>query len=235
MTTIAKYKSPRLTKPSVVNTYAAIEETFRYQFTNGETEVANILYVRGVDNGMDELQSFEPRCTANNWINTNSKLCWAMYEQYDEFRVRSITCRITSQVLNPTNVPRSDVWVWWCPNHYEEDEDSKIGDTFSTVTDMSEAARVQHLTVVPGKSFTINYIPQMNMVQQAYTTASTVINSYGDQPSPWLRTTQDNLDNIMLRAPIFYFRKPFNIPATNQVYNVMLIAIIEFRSLDDDN
>lgn len=234
MATQARYKGQRITLPRLSNTYAALQEAFQYPFEN---PVASGCYtVTQASTNMNEIQAFEPITAPLNYI-SNSPLATAMFSRYDEFRIRKINIAFTSQVLNPTNAARSDVWIWWCPNHYEEDEDVKISETFDTVTDFSEAARVQHVRVEPGKSFSVEFVPQVVMVDQSVILGGTVIDQHGDRQMPWLRTTATNRDQTMLRAPIVYFRKPFAAGSAipPQYYQVVCTAIVEFRNLNDDN
>nr|UZT54560.1 MAG: hypothetical protein [scracolig virus 1] len=239
MASNARYKGARLLKPRTANSYAAIEETFQYTFANPAPTPATVFVVEpGAD--MNEIKPFEPQFRPNSFINTGNPLCYAMFNRFDEFRIRSVQVRVTSQLLNPVNTPRSDCWIWWCPNHYEEDDDAKVGNTFDNVTDMEEAARIQRVSVSPGKSFMINCVPQLTMIDQSLTAAQTVLDQHGDKPVPWMQTTATNINEHSFRMPVIYFRRPYLVSgqppiSAEQQYQIVLTAIIEFRNLDDDN
>ena len=115
----------------------------------------------------------------------------------------------------------------------------KIGETFDNATDMSEAARVQHITVCPGKTLHFKVVPQITMIDQAQAVGGIIIDQHGDRPAPWLHNTTQNKNDILFRMPVFYFRRPFNSSgvAQNAInhYQIVLTACIEFRNLDDDN
>lgn len=238
MATQARYKGARCSKPRTANEYAALEETYQYTFNNEDPEPDTILFIRNA-NDMNQIYAFEPLFRATDFINVSSPLCYAMFQRYDEFRIRSVEVRLTEASINPTNISRSDVWVWWCPNHYEEDEDSKIGEVFDDVQSLQEAARVQHLSVAPGHTVVLNVVPQVTMIQQNQTVGGAILDQHGDRPAPWLKNTVTNTTDILMRMPILYFRKPYavgtNVPLHYPAYQVMLKAIIEFRNLDDDN
>lgn len=239
MASLARYKGPRLATPRLANTYCALEETFQYTFDNPEPTPDTVFVVEpGAD--MNEVKAFEPQFRPNAFINTSSPLVYAFFNRYDEFRFRSVQVKVTPQILNPVNTPRSEVWIWWCPNHYEEDEDGKVGDVFDNVTDMDEAARIQRVSVLPGRSLLLNCVPQLTMINQNLTVAGTVLDQHGDRPAPWLRSTATNISDISLRMPVLYFRRPYLVSGQTPVlaaqqYQITLTAVIEFRNLDDDN
>lgn len=238
MATQARYKGARISKPRTANSYVALEETFEYTFDNPDPLPDNILFIDNA-NGMNQIKMFEPSFGADVFLNTGNPLAYAMFQRYDEFRVRSCTVQFTESSVNPVNVGRSDVWCWWCPNHYEEDEDAKIGEIFDDVQSLQEAARVQHMSIAPGRTVTVHCIPQVTMLEQTIAAGGTVIDQHGDRPAPWLRNSSTNRTDVRYRMPIFYFRKPYaygtNVPLHNPSYQVMLKCVFEFRNLDDDN
>lgn len=239
MTSHARYKGPRVSNPRTVDRYCAITETFQYTFTNPDP-VSPAVFVVEPGANMNEIKPFEPGFFANSFINPGSPLIYAMYTRFNEFRIRNVEVRVTSSMVNPVNIPRSDVWIWWCPNHYNEDEDAKIPDVYDDVTSLEEASRVQHVTVNPGRSFSLKCVPQLVMDRTSRTYAGTELNNFGDQPCPWLKTIPDNISQLFFRMPVIYFRRPYGPAGTPalalaQHYSVHLTAIFEFRDLDDDN
>jgi len=237
MASNARYKGKRLRKPRTVDTYAAITETLQYSFDNPAPISDNVFIIEpGAD--MNQIKAFEPAFRPNVFINASSPLCNNMFTRYDEFRIRSCEVKFTPVIFNPTNQARSDAWIWWCPNHYEEDEDSKIGETFDNVQSLEEATRIQKVSILPGKSFLLKAIPQLTMINQALAVGGAVLDQHGDKTMPWVRTTATNRDDLLCRMPIVYFRRPYQPLLASQTafdMQVMLTAIIEFRNLDDDN
>lgn len=239
MSANARYKGSRCANPRTVDSYCAITETSQYTFSNPDPITPNVFVVEpGAD--MNEIKNLELLLRPNFWIAPGSPLCYAMYQRYNEFRIRNVEIKVTSQVLNPVNMPRSDVWVWWCPNHYNEDEDIKIGDQYDDVVSLEEASRIQRLSVMPGKSIFLKFVPQLVMDRSSLTVSGTELKNYGDVPCPWLKTTPDNISQLTLRCPVLYFRRPYGPAGTpalglNHHYAVHVTACIEFRDLDDDN
>lgn len=235
MTSQARYKGPRLSRPRTIDSYAAITETFQYTFANADP-YPNSVYLVPSGSDMNQIQGFEPRFTAQSFITNTNPMCHALYQRFDEFRIRAVEVKITSQVLNPVNFSRSDVWIWWTPNHFNEDEDAKVGDAFDNVTDMEEAARVSRVCVMPGKTLRLNVVPQIVMVNEMQTVGA-LLPANGDRPAPWLRCSSTNISDISFRMPVIYFRKPYNQGFADRpdIYHITLTACIEFRQLDDDN
>lgn len=239
MATLARYKGSRVGRCRTANSYTALEETYQYTFDNPDPIPDTVFVVeQGAD--MNEVKAFEPQFRPSSFINVSSPMCYSMFNRYDEFRIRNVEVKITPFILNPQNYMRSDLWIWWCPNHYEEDEDAKVGDTFDNVTDMEEAARIQRVGVTPGRAVRLKVVPQLTMNQESQTVAGTVIPNFGDRPAPWLRCSSTNINDISLRMPVFYFRRPYvaaGFPSGSGIhqYQVTLTAVIEFRNLDDDN
>lgn len=228
----ASYKGRRLTLPRLCNSYAALQESYQYTFEQG----SQILTIPGATN-MNTLLRFEPKCQPIIFIDS-SPLCTAMFQRYEQFRIRKVAVRLTESSLNPTNVGRSDVWIYWVPNHTTYDADEAKGEVFSTVTDLSEAARVQHCAVAPGQSVHLEVIPQVVFMNQVVV-GGVPIDQAGDGKMPWMDCTDANKANTLLRMPIFMFRRPYtigsNVPLHEPNYQVMLVAVVEFRNLGDDN
>lgn len=237
MSLSAIYKGPRLRKPRTIDSYCAITETAQYTFNNSEEKLLDTVYAVTPAEDMNQLQAFEPRFQADFFINgTTSPMAQSLFNRFDEFRIRSVEVKITSQVVNPVNFARSDVWIWWTPNHFNEDEDAKVGDIFTTVTDMEEASHVSKACIMPGKTLRLHCVPQLVVINQIQTPA-TILDNHGDRPAPWLRSSNTNKTDNAFRMPVIYFRKPFISGLANQpnIFQITLTATIEFRQLDDNN
>lgn len=217
--------------PRLCNAYAALQESFQYPFDNAPS----VLRV-GRDLNMNTIQGFEPATNPNNFINT-SPLATAMFGRYEEFRVRKILVTFTSSEVNPVSQARSDVWIYWCPNHANFDSEGGVSQ-YTTVTDIAEAARFQYVKVLPGKSFKVEYVPQV-IFQQAVTVGGIAADQSGDGKMPWVKCTAANKDNLILRAPVVYFRRPYitalGVDVVEHDYQVVMSAVLEFRNLNDDN
>lgn len=153
MSSTASYKGSRLSLPRLCNTYAALQESFQYPFDN-----ANLLLV-APNAGMDSIQGFEPVFTPANFL-TGSPLATAMFQRYEEFRIRKVRVTFTPSVINPVNAARSDAFIYWIPNHKNFDDEGGIAQ-YTTVGDISEAARFQRVGVQPGRGIILEYIPQV--------------------------------------------------------------------------
>lgn len=234
MSSNASYKGRRLGLPRLCNSYAALQESFQYTF--GGDPPSQMLTIPATTN-MNTLFKYEPLCQPSIFIDT-SPLCTAMFQRYEQFRIRKIAVRLTESSVNPTNVARSDAWIYWVPNHATFDEDESKGNIFTTVTDLSEAARVQHVSIAPGRSINVEVVPQV-IYQQSVTIGGVPIDQNGDGKMPWMDCTTANKNSTNLRMPILFFRRPFvigyNIPVHEPTYQVLLVAVVEFRNLGDDN
>lgn len=228
----ASYKGRRLTLPRLCNSYAALQESFQYTFEQG----SQVKVIPGAAN-MNTLMRFEPLFQPAVLID-GSPLCTAMFQRYEQFRIRKVCCRLTESSINPSNQGRGDVWIYWVPNHKTYDDDEAKGNVFSTVTDLAEAARVQHVAIAPGQSINLEVVPQVIFANQIVV-GSVPIDQQGDGKMPWMDCTDTNKNNTNLRMPIFMFRRPFysgqNVPVHEPTYQVLLVAVIEFRNLGDDN
>lgn len=235
MSSNASYKGRRLRLPRLCNSYAALQESAQYTFADGR-ETLEVPLATG-NYTMNQLYKFEP-IFQPNFLIYNSPLCIAMFQRYEQFRIRKVAVRLTESSIGPSNQARSDVWIYWCPNHATFDADESKGQTFSTVTDLSEASRVQHVTFSPGRSVNLEVVPQV-IYQNSITVGGVPIDQQGDGKMPWLDCTTANKDTTNLRMPIFYFRRPFaqgtGVPVHNPTFQVMVVAVIEFRNLGDDN
>lgn len=223
--------------PKTVNAYAAIEESYQYPFDNGEAESANIWLIQNATpaEGMNAIQKIEFKVVANNFI-AASPIAQSMATNYDEFRIRKINIRLTSRIMNPVNNGRSDIWIYWVPNHYNFDSDEKKGDTFDDVQSLSEGTHIQHAAVAPGQSISVTCVPQVIARNQTVLINDTSIDQNGDIPFPWMKTESANLASTWCRLPIFYARRQAPSILTSQNgYQVMMSAIIEFRNVSDDN
>lgn len=234
MASNASYKGRRMRLPRLCNQYAALQESFEYGFG---LDQKCLVIPNTTDGSMNQLHKFEPVFQPKLVIDT-SPLCLAMFNRYQQFRIRKVAVRLTEAVSNANNMARSDIWVYWCPNHAQFDEEEKSGSTFDSVTDLSEAARVQHITATPGKGCLIEVVPQVIYDSQVVVGGvSTDIK--GDGKMPWLDTSPANKDTVNLRMPIFYFRRqyPFgsNVPVHEPRFQVIVACIVEFRNLSDDN
>lgn len=237
MATQARYKSRRMANTKTVNSYAAIEECFQYPFDNPDPEPTNVWIIQNATpaEGMNAIQKIEFKHVVQNYL-TGSPIANAMASNYDEFRIRKVNIRLTSKIINPVNNSRSDLWVYWVPNHYNFDEDEKKGDVFDDVTSLMEGTRVQHVGVAPGKSVSISFVPQVIARNQTVLINDTSIDQNGDIPFPWMPCNANNLSQTYIRSPIFYARKQAPSLLTSQnAYHVVLTAIIEFRNVSDDN
>lgn len=235
MSSNASYKGARLGSCRLNNSYAALQESFRYGFPG--TDPDSLLTVpASSNNSMDQLHEFEPSHTPKPYIDS-SPLCTAMFQRYGEFRIRKVMIKLTELHHNPINVARSDVWLYWVPNHTRFDAEKTAGNTFADVADLSEASRVQYMQTAPGKTVTLEVVPQV-IFQQGVTIGGVTSDISGDGKMPWMACTDANKDNTALRFPIFYFRKPYltntSVPTQPQ-YQVICTAVIEFRNLEDDN
>lgn len=217
--------------PRLCNQYAALQESFQWPF-DAPVNVLRIPF----GTGMNQIQGFEPGFTANNLI-SGSPLATAMFARYEEFRVRKIMVTFTSSVLNVQNTPRSDAWIYWVPNHANFDSEGGVGQ-YTDVTDISEAARFQHVTTCPGRSFKVEYVPQV-VFQQSVTVGGVPSDQSGDGKMPWVKCSAANRDTLLLRGPVVYFRRGFfvgqNVPIIENDFQVLVCAVIEFRNLNDDN
>lgn len=233
MATAARYKGARMAKPKVANNYVALEESFQYDFpvvppTDPPTYTKNYLVTNSTVD-MNQIQGLECIVKFTNF-SADSPLLQSMYGNFDEFRIRSVSFAFIPQAVNPTNASRSDAYIWWCPNHYNEDEDAKIPATFDNVNDLVEGNYVQHVAIEPGKSFGVTFAPQVVIDTTTITWPSQADRTiYGDAPMPWMRTTAVNQD-YYVRGPVVYFRKPFSQTAAVNVYSVSVKAVIEFRN-----
>lgn len=222
--------------PRLCNTYAALQESFQYTFD--ASSLFNVAY--SVSPSLNVLQKFEPVFTASSFINP-SPLCLAMFQRYNQFRIRKVTARFVPTLSNPQNQGRSDVWCFWCSNHALYDADEAKGEGYSSVTDIAEASRVQQVAVLPGRSFSIDFVPQV-IFNNAVSIGGVPIDQTGDGKMPWMETSAANKDTLFLRSPILFFRRPYlnytgadQPPIFYQQYQVVLIGVIEFRNLSDDN
>jgi len=218
--------------PRLCNNYAALQESFQYPF-----EVAPSVLRIPFHTDMNTILGFEPVFTPNSLF-VGSPLATAMFSRYEEFRIRKICVTFTSSEINPTSQARSDAWIYWCPNHKNFDSEGGVSSCYTTVADISEAARFQHVKVLPGRSFNVEYIPQV-IFENAVSIGGAPVDQSGDGKMPWMKCNGPNKDTLNLRAPIVYFRRPFitgnNVPVVEHDYQVMVVAIVEFRSLNDDN
>lgn len=218
--------------PRLCNTYAALQESFQVTFGDNQ-----LLEVTNSPDNMNTLFKFEPIFTPFAFFNT-SPLATAMFNRYGQFRIRKVCCKFTESVVNAQNQGRSDVWVYWCPNHANFDEEEKKGNTFASVTDLAEASRVQHICSQPGRSFQIECVPQV-IFQSTMTIGGVNTDIAGDGKMPWMDCTDVNKNTTYLRMPIVYIRRPYiaggNVPVHNPTFQVMLVAVLEFRNLEDDN
>lgn len=222
--------------PRLCNTYAALQEDFQYLI--GADSLLNIAY--SVSPTLNTLIKFEPQVNPARFID-GSPLATAMFQRYNQFRIRKITARFTPTLANPQNQGRSDSWVFWCANHAMYDADEAKGEGYSTVTDIAEASRMQHLSTGPGRTFSIDYVPQV-IFNNAVSISGVAVDQSGDGKMPWMDSSTANKDTLVLRAPIFFFRRPYlnyvgadAPPIFFQQYQVILMAVVEFRNLSDDN
>lgn len=236
MASNASYKGRRMTLPRLANNYCAIQEDFQYAFDGNQLMTVPV----ALSANINSLYKFEPIFNPGNLINS-SPLATAMFQRYNEFRIRKVTVRVTPTLVSPSNQERSDVWVFWCPNHAVFDADEAKGEAYSTVTDIAEASRFQHVRMLPGRSFSLDYVPQV-IFNNAVSIGGVATDQSGDGKMPWMSTTAANKDNLLLRAPIFYFRRPYMettvanaAPIVKHQYQVIILAVIEYRSLSDDN
>lgn len=238
MASQARYKGPRVAKPRVANTYVAFDESYQYVFPENVNPKSIELFYVEPHSSMNGIKSFEPKFRANVFVN-NSPMATAAFNRYDEFRIRCVQVKIVSQVTNPVNFPRTDLWLWWTPNHYEEDEDSKIGETYDDVVSIEEGSRIQYMGMEPGATKILRCVPQITMIDQNIIVGGPVVDQHGDRPAPWLRTTATNRDDVEFRMPIFYFRRPFLGALPEQSgeisFQIIMNAVVEYRNLDDDN
>lgn len=232
MASNASYKGRRLSLPRLCNQYAALQESSQYTFETGQ-----LLEVTNSPDNMNTLFKFEPQFTPAAFID-GSPLCNSMFNRYGQFRIRKVCVRFTESVVNAQNMGRSDVWVYWCPNHAKFDEEESKGNTFSVVADLAEASRVQHICSQPGRSFQIECIPQV-IFQSTVTIGGLNTDLAGDGKMPWMDCADSNKNSTKLRMPIVYIRRPYiagsNVPVHNPTFQVMLVAVVEFRNLEDDN
>lgn len=233
MSSQAAYKGRRMRMPRLINTYAAIQESFQYPFDNGVGQLQNVLIVSQSVTDMNELQKFEPAFSTLNFIGS-SPLAQACFDNYDQFRVRKVSVRLTPDIVDVVNLQRSDAFIYWCPNHKTFDEDEAKGQTFSSVTDLAEASRIQHVSIEPGRPFNIEFCPQV-IYGNTIMINGVPADQSGDGKMPWLENTTANRD-LLLRAPIIYFRRPVaGINTYVPRFQVMVLGVIEFRNLNDDN
>lgn len=235
MASNASYKGRRLSLPRLCNSYAALQESGQYGFGADQKETLEIPV--STNYSMNQLYKFEPIFQPYFLIDS-SPLCTAMFNRYEQFRIRKVAVRLTESSVAPANQGRSDVWVYWCPNHATFDADEAKGQTFSSVTDLSEAARIQHVTTQPGRSVNIEVVPQV-IFQNSIIVGGVPVDQQGDGKMPWLDCTTANKNSTNLRMPIFYFRRPYiqgsNVPVHNPTFQCLIVAVIEFRNLGDDN
>lgn len=234
MASNASYKGRRMRLPRLCNQYAALQESMQYTFDN---DAKTLVIPATTDASMNQLIKFEPFFRPGSLINT-SPLCLAMFNRYQQFRIRKVCVRLTEAVQHANNMGRSDIWVYWVPNHSQFDEEEKAGTSFSNVTDLAEASRIQYLTSAPGRGVQLEVVPQV-IYDSSVTIGGVSSDIKGDGKMPWMDTSPANRDSINLRMPIFYFRRPLlvgsNVPVHDPQYQVVLVAIVEFRNLSDDN
>lgn len=229
----ANYKGSRMTLPRLCNTYSALQESFQYSFDAASGECLRIPHAVN----MNLIKGFEPVFLPKDVLST-SPLASSMFLRYEEFRIRKVCVSFTSSELNPINSGRSDAWIYWCPNHTNFDAEGGVASCYQSIADISEAARFQHVKVLPGKSFKVEYVPQV-VFQNAVTISGSAVDQSGDGKMPWMKCNTANKDSLVLRAPVVYFRRPFitasNVGVVEHDYQVMVTCIIEFRNLNDDN
>lgn len=229
MSSQANYKGSRIRGVKLINGYAAIQESFQYPFA----ESNNLYQVSTSNVDFNQIQKWEPVHRLVNYT-TGSPLALACFNNYDQFRIRKVCVQFTPTVLNPVNAQRGEVYIYWCPNHKTFDEDEAKGETFSNMTDLSEAARIQKITVTPGVPFSIEVVPQITY-GNTIMVGGVAVDQSGDGKIPWLENTTAN-SQLDMRFPIFYFRRPYAaIASISTQYQVMCTAIIEFRNMNDDN
>jgi len=236
MASKASYKGRRMSLPRLANTYCALQESFQFSHDDGAT----LLLVPGASSDtMNTIHKWEPIFSPNALL-TNSPLATAMFARYNEFRIRKATVRVTPTFVGATNQARSDAWIFWCQNHTIYDSDEKAGEGYANVVDLAEASRIQHVQVLPGRSFSVDYVPQV-VFNNAISIAGVATDQSGDGKMPWMATTPANAA-MQLRAPVIFFRRPHvenaTLPVLGQLrhqYQTILIAVIEFRNISDDN
>jgi len=234
MSSSASYKGSRLSLPRLINGYCAIQESHEWQDpVNGPT-------IRvpqsAAGNSMNELFRFEPTFTPQNFL-SGSPLATSLFDRYDQFRVRKVAARLTESSVNPSNVARSDCWIYWCSNHTTYDADVAAGTSYNSVTDLAEASRIQHVSSQPGRAISIEVVPQVVFQNSVQIGAVPTIQN-GDGKFPWMDTTALNASTLC-RMPIMFFRRPLdigsNVPVHFPVYQCVLVCVLEFRNMSDDN
>lgn len=232
----ARYGGYRKAKPQTINNYCAITEVSHWIWFNGQPEsrpggLSPDVYCINHDIKEDHLLQhweFKPRLLT--WYH-ESPLLQALYEHYDEFRIRSIRVSWRPLIKNPTNASRSDAWIWWCPNHVEDDDSKQQG--FKDTTALYESSRVQYLGQLPGRGFSVEYVPQITDQEDIYV-GGLVYEKRKDQPFPFVPTEATFRDDLVCRGPIFHFRQPYSEggsvdPAVFLAADIT--AVIEFRNI----
>lgn len=228
----ANYGGPRKTLPkTLVEKYAAITESFVYPFPT--TQNRYIVQNSNVD--MNQLQAFEPIHSLSNYL-TNSPLASACYSNFDEFRIRCVKVELIPNVYNPTTVSRTECYVWWCPNHYEEDQEVATGQPlgFLSFPELKESDHVTCVAHGPGQTISFTCVPQVYDVDSIGVNTTTFVQRIKDKQSPWMKTSTDFV-NALMRMPIIQFRRPYSTDVQVYEYDVVLTACIEFRNIDAGN
>lgn len=215
----------------MVEKYAAVTETFVYPFP----QAANRYVVTGSTSDMNQMQVFEPLHNLQNYT-SQSPLAASLYSYYDEFRVRCVKVELIPNIMNPTTAPRTECYVWWCPNHYEEDHEVANGQPagFESYQMLKESDHVTCLGVGPGYKHTFTCVPQVYEADSIGVSTTSFATRIRDRQAPWMKTSSEFL-NALLRMPYIHFRKPYSTDAIAIEYDVVLTACIEFRNIDAGN
>jgi len=232
----ARYSGRRKAKPLTINSYCAINEVRHVNWFNQQPETRPVGLAPDVycvnhdvkDDG--QLQHWEFKCRLSDFY-SNSPLLQSLYEHYDEFRIRSLRVSVRPLIKNPTNASRGDAWLWWLPNHVEDDDSKQQG--FADTTALNEASKVQYLGQLPGRGFSVHYVPQITDQEDIYV-GGLVYEKRKDEPMPFVPTEASFRDNLILRGPIFHFRKPYQEGGSPEPAHFLaadLHAVIEFRNL----
>lgn len=238
----AIYKIPRrFVKPRLANSYSAVEETSQ-DTRLGATN--NMYRIIGSASDYNQTQVFEAVFKPRQFL-ISSPLMSAMYDRYDQFRVRSCRVDFESCLVGASGkAPRIQTAVWWCPNHKEEDAEVSSGEApgYAYWTQLMESSHVSMLNHSPYKRFSLSYIPQVidaDLLDVEELEGKVNIEyTYGDRPTGWIVTNETNKD-LECRGPYVHFRRPFvgaGVPEIEvDAMSVVYTVVFEFRNADTDN
>lgn len=224
----ARYKGRRLAEPKLCDRYAAIDEI--------EATHWPVLPIAQSPGDFYKLVRFEPKFDYQVFAST-SPFLRAMYENYSQFRCRSVQVLFESPLCGPQR-PRIEIGIYWIPNHFQMDEAVD-----PAPTNWIEFGEKNHTSIVSNNGahsrFKLQYVPQLVKREQLVEDegpehADRFIYTNGDFQSGWMNT-DENSKTWEHRGPMVVFRRPYvPVGAGEDVvdtYSVKIRTVWEFRNL----